>query len=132
MSIDKTKIFTGAQQSELNAVLMYRKFAELTEDEKLRKIFLEAAADEGKHAAILKKYTNKTLQPKSFQANFLGLMFRILPKKILFVLVSKGEYAGGDSYKSFVSQYPEFEEMMNDEYRHSNTFKKLSEKSEVQ
>lgn len=127
MDKDNMKLLTGAQQAELNAVLMYKKFAGLTKDEELKKIFLEAAADEGKHAAILKKYTDKTLKAQKFQADFLGVLFRIMPKKIMFVLISKGEYSGGDSYKPHVSQYPEFEEMMNDEYRHGDTFKKLAE-----
>lgn len=127
MGKDNIKMYLGAQQAELNAALMYRRFAELTGDENLKKIFLEAAADEGKHAGILKKYTNKTLTVQRFQADILGVMYRIMPKKIIFSLISKGEYSGGDSYKPYADGNPDFDEMMNDEYRHGDIFKKLSQ-----
>lgn len=126
MSSDNKNILLSAQQGEVNAVLMYREFAKITKDEKLKKIFLEAAADEGRHASILSKYTNQKLQPQKAQAKLLGIAYRLLPKKLIFFAISKGEYAGGDSYKPHLDKYPEFEEMMNDEYRHGDTFKSLT------
>lgn len=128
MADNNTKVFIGAQQAEMNAVLMYREFAKLTKNEELKKLFLEAAADEGKHASILSKYTNRKLQPKKAQAKILGIAFRLLPKKLMFSAISKGEYAGGDGYKPYVGDYPEFEQMMNDEYRHGETFAALMKK----
>lgn len=125
MTQDEKKRLLSAQQGELNAVLMYRKFASITKDEKLKKIFLEAAADEGRHASLLAKYTEEKLQPKNTMANLLGIMYRVLPKKIIFFAMYKGEYAGGDGYKPLLDKYPEFEDMRNDEYRHGNTFKNL-------
>lgn len=125
MSDNEMKALLSAQQGELNAVLMYRKFASITKNDDLKKIFLEAAADEGRHASLLAKYTNAKLQPKQAQAKLLGIMYRVLPKKIIFFAMYKGEYAGGNSYKPLISKYPEFEDMMNDEYRHGDTFKSL-------
>ena len=122
------KVFIGAQQSELNAVLMYREFAKRTKNEELKQLFLEAAADEGNHAAILSKYTNRKLQPQKFQAKMLGIAFRLFPKKLMFFAISKGEYAGGNAYKPYVKDYPEFEKMMKDEYRHGETFAGLIKK----
>ncbi len=125
MAENDMKALLSAQQGELNAVVMYRKFASITKDEKLKKIFLEAAADEGRHASILAKRTNTKLEPKMAQANLLGIMYRVLPKKIIFFAMYKGEYAGGNGYKPLIDKYPEFEDMMNDEYRHGDTFKNL-------
>lgn len=125
---DNTKAFIGAQQGEINAVLMYREFANATKNEELKKLFLEAAADECKHASILSKYTNQKLQPQKAQAKILGIAYRILPKKLIYFAISKGEYAGGNGYKPYISEYPEFEEMMNDEYRHGDTFAALMKK----
>lgn len=122
---DNMKAFLSAQQGEINAALMYRTFASSTKDEKLKRLFLDAAADEGRHANILSKYTNQKLKPQPAQAKLLGIMYKVLPKKIIFFAMYKGEYAGGNAYKPFVNDYPEFEGMMNDEYRHGDTFKNL-------
>lgn len=125
MAQDNMKVLLSAQQGEVNAVLMYREFASITKDDKLKKLFLEASADEGRHASILSKYTGQKLQPKKSQAKLLGIAYRILPKKIIFFAMYKGEYAGGDGYKPYINDYPEFEGMMNDEYRHGDTFASL-------
>ncbi|MBE6741150.1 MAG: rubrerythrin [Ruminococcaceae bacterium] len=126
MDSQDKKAFIGFQQGELNAVLMYRKFAEITKNPEWRELYLEAAKDEGRHAAILSKYTGETLQPKEFQANLLGFLYRIMPKKIVHFGVSKGEYAGGNGYRPYVGdKYPEISKMMEDEYRHGDIFKAL-------
>lgn len=125
MAEDNMKAFLSAQQGEINAALMYKTFANITKDEKLKKLFLDAAADEGKHATILSKYTNQKLKPQESQAKLLGTLYRVLPKKIIYFAMYKGEYAGGNGYKPYINDYPEFESMMNDEYRHGDTFKAL-------
>lgn len=115
----------SAQQGEVNAALMYREFARLTNDAELNKIFLDSSADEGKHAALLSKYTNQKLKPNTNQAKLLGIMYKLLPKKVIFYAMYKGEYSGGNGYKAILNEYPEFEDMMNDEYRHGNIFKNM-------
>lgn len=124
MSNDSNKLLSS-QQGEVNAALMYKEFASITKDEELKKIFLSASADEGRHASILSRYTNQKLKPKKSFARVLGIAYRILPKKAIFFAMYKGEYAGGDGYKPLINEYPELEEMMNDEYRHGDTFKSL-------
>lgn len=120
------KAFLGFQQGELNAVLMYKKFAKLTKKPEFREAYLDAARDEGRHAAIMARYTGETLQPKSFQANALGILYRILPKKLVHLGVSKGEEFGGNGYRPYVGEkYPEIEGIMNDEYKHRDIFKAL-------
>ena len=126
MNSQDRKAFIGFQQGELNAVLMYRKFAEITKNPEWKELYLEAAKDEGRHAAILSKYTGENLKPNKTQAMLLGVLYRIMPKKIVHFGVAKGEYAGGNGYKPYVKdEYPEIKGMMEDEYRHGNTFKAL-------
>ena len=126
MDNNDKKAFIAFQQGELNAVVMYRRFAEITKNPEWKKLYLEAAKDEGRHAAILSKYTEEQLQPNETQAKLLGFFYRIMPKKLVHFGVSKGEYAGGNGYKPYVGEkYPEIEGMMNDEYKHGNIFKNL-------
>lgn len=128
MAQNNKKAFLSAQQGEINAALMYRTFANMTKDDKLKAIFLDAAADEGRHASILSKYTGEKLKPNKSQAKLLGIAYKILPKKIIYFAMYKGEYAGGNGYKPYINDYPELEDMMNDEYRHGNIFKDLMNK----
>lgn len=126
MDSQDRKAFLGFQQGELNAVLMYKKFAEITKNPKYREAYLEAAKDEGRHAAIMSKYTGETLQPKALQANVLGVLYRILPKKLVHLGISKGEYFGGNGYRPYVrDEYPEIKGMMEDEYKHGDIMKNL-------
>lgn len=105
---------------------MYRKFAEITKNPIYKEAYLEAAKDEGRHAAIMGKYTGETLQPKALQANVLGVLYRILPKKLVHFGISKGEYAGGNGYRPYVrDEYPEIKGIMEDEYKHGNIMKNL-------
>ena len=127
MNPQDKRAFLGFQQGELNAVLMYRKFAEITKNPEWKKLYIEAAKDEGRHAAILSSYTGENLQPKEVQAKLLGFFYRIMPKKIVHFGVSKGEYAGGNGYKPYIGdEYPEMEGMMKDEYKHGDIFKELA------
>lgn len=126
MTEENMKAFLSAQKGEINAALMYKEFANITKDEQLKAVFLEAATDEGRHANLLSKYTNQKIQPQKSQAKFLGALYRVMPKKLMFSIVAKGECAGGDGYKPYIKDYPEFEAMMNDEYRHANIFKGLA------
>ena len=127
MNSQDKKVFLGFQQGELNASVMYRKFAEITKNPEWKELYLEAAKDEGRHAAILSRYTGETLQPNETQAKLLGAFYKVMPKKFVHSVISKGEYGGGNGYKPYVGEeYPEMQGMMEDEYRHGYTFKALS------
>ena len=52
-----------SQQGELNALLIYKRLAKITKHPKGNEVFSEIAADEGRHAAILRSYTNEVLKP---------------------------------------------------------------------
>ncbi len=129
MDLNDKKTFKSFQQGELNAVLMYRKFAEITKNSSFKEAYLEAAKDEGRHASILSKYTQENLKPNEFQAKLLGVFYRILPKKLVHYGISLGEYGGGKNYRPYNKEiYPEIEGMIKDEYKHGDMFKELSKK----
>ena len=120
--------FHSFQQGELDAVLMYRKLAELTDDAGLKQAFLDAAADEGRHAVICQKYTGKTLKPSEKLAKLVSKAYRLVPKAILLRGVAIGEYKGGDAYRPYIADYPELEKIMFDEYRHGDVMKGFAKK----
>lgn len=120
--------FRSFQQGELDAVLMYRKLAELTEDAQLKEAFLDAAKDEGRHAVICAKYSGEELKPSDKLANLVSRVYKLMPKAILLRGVAIGEYRGGDAYRPYIADYPELEKIMFDEYRHGDVMKNLAKK----
>lgn len=106
------------QQNELNAIIMYRALAECAECEAESALLLSIAADEGKHAGILRQYTNQILRPKNTMKNMILFSMRTMHKKALFLLLSRSEKTAAKLYEPFFSRYPRTKEIAADELRH--------------
>ncbi len=113
-------ILIASQQTELDAVLLYQKLAELVKDEEQKKTLLSMAADEGRHAAILKGITGAELKPKDTLAKATAAMYKIGGKKLLFPFMSEFEINSFFSYKKFFTKYPEITKIASDEIRHGH------------
>lgn len=114
-----------AQQGELDAVIVYRKLAEAADDKNSKKTFLRIAADEGKHASILKKYTHETLQAKNFKAIVVSSLYKILGSQFTLQLLEKGELKAVEGYSQLVAEFPNLGEIIRDEALHANLLKKM-------
>ena len=110
----------SAQQTELDAVLLYKKLAELSKSESDRETLLKMAADEGRHASILKGITGAMLTPSDALAKMGAAMFKVSGKKILFPFMSKFEVNSFFSYQEFFTKYPEIAKIASDEIRHGH------------
>lgn len=118
-----------AQQGELDAVLMYQKLAAKMKNEEDKKILLGLAADEGRHANIISEYTgDKSLKPKSLQANAVVFLYSLLGRKKAFTVISNGEYGAKNSYEPLIKEYSKIENILNDEIRHGDVMKELANK----
>jgi rubrerythrin len=114
-----------AQQGELDAVLLYRSLAELVKTPEEKQVFLKIASDEGKHAAILKRYTGKTLAPSKTKAFIVTTLYRVFGPKLTFGLLQKGEFEAARNYTSLVVAFPRVQEIIEDEIRHGNLVKAM-------
>lgn len=121
ISNEDMKVLIKSQQGEMDAVLMYRELAKVVKDKRDKEVFLQLAAEEGAHANVFKKYTNKTLKPKKTKAIFVPLMYKIIGKKKLYPTIAKGEYDAEKKYISVVEKFPEVQSVKEDERRHGNT-----------
>lgn len=117
---DEMKVLLKAQQGEEDAVLMYRKLAETVKDENDRKAFLRLADDEARHSAVFYAYTGKTLRPNPVKSIVVPMMYRTIGREKTYPIIAKGEYDAADKYLNIVSEYPEVEEVMNDEVHHGD------------
>ena len=121
METSTTKTLLKAQQGELDAVLMYNALADAVKDKNDADTFRRLAAEEGGHAAVFRKLTNRTLRPKKTMAVMLPLLYRVLGKKVLYPLIAKGEYSAEKTYAPVVERFPEVQSVKDDEKRHGDT-----------
>lgn len=108
------------QQTELDAVRLYQKLASLTKNEEDRKKLLSMAADEGRHAGILKGITGAQLQPSDTLANITAKFYKIGGKRFLFPFMSKFEIDSFFTYEKFFTEYPQISKIASDEIRHGH------------
>lgn len=121
ISKEEMQVLRKAQQGELDAVLMYNALAKAVKDPGDAETFRRLAAEESRHAAVFKGYTNETLQPKKTMAFFLPKLYKILGRKKLYPLIARGEYNVLRSYEPVARRFPEVESVKNDEKRHGDT-----------
>ena len=97
---DKTlKALLGAQQGELDAVLMYQSIAKKIKNEEIKALLLDSAKDEGRHASVFHKITKIDLRPKRTLAILVPILMTILGKKLVFRVIAKSEYGVKGSYE---------------------------------
>ena len=115
----KKKSLIKAQQGELDAVLLYQSLAKMAKNSDVKEKFTQIAADEGKHAAILRSYTRENLKPKNTKALLVAFIYRTLGHSYTCKLLSEGEMNSIPSYQKLVVGFPRIKEIMEDEIRHA-------------
>lgn len=120
MSKEKLNPLVIFQQSEIDAVVMYQKLAETVNEERMKEIFKKAAADEGRHAAILRLITGATLKPKNTLAVAVSSMAKVTGIGFILKFISDFEYAAGKKYLPFVRDYPQIADIIKDECTHGD------------
>ena len=104
---EEMKFLLKSQQGELDAVLMYKALANKVKKEEEAEAFRQLAADEGRHAAVLKQITKTVLKPRKNMARIMPILYSILGRKRLYRIIAQGEYAAIDKYAPFVARFPE-------------------------
>ena len=122
------KTLIKAQRGELDAVWMYKRLAKKATDEADKAAFERLAGDEARHAEVFVKHTNKKLRANPAKAIFVPLMYKLLGREKVYPIIAKGEYKAADKYKKIIADYPEVEEVMNDETIHGDVVMDLLKK----
>ena len=120
MTPKQYKELLRSQQGETNAVLMYKRLAQVVKTERERETFLQLAREEGRHASVFHAYTKQTLKPQKTMSVVLPLLYRLLGKTRLYRLIAKGEYDAAVAYEHLIADFPEVESVKNDEKRHGD------------
>ena len=125
MTDEQKKMLLRTQQGELDAVKLYQRLAEIVKHEKGKNLFLEVAADEGKHAKLFKSYTNTALKPRGIKASVVVLLYKLIGHNFVMGLLQKGELKSINVYQGLVDDFPKIQEIIDDEARHAEIAKSL-------
>lgn len=119
MNEQKIKQLIQFQQAELDAVVLYQQLAKVMNDEATTSLFLRIAADEGGHAAIIRKITQAKLTPSQSKARLVVFIYRIVGLKRLLKILSNGERKASVTYQPFIKEYPTLQQIANEELKHA-------------
>lgn len=108
-----------AQQGELDGVIIYCKLSEIVKDKDMKEKFLKIAADEGKHAAILKAYTKEVLKPKSIKAKIIITIYKAFGNNFTLKLLANGESKAAKNYNELAQDFPNIHKIIRDEEKHA-------------
>ena len=118
------KALLKAQQGELDAVLMYKKLAEVV-NEQDAVVFRQLAAEEGRHASVFHNYTKTVLEPKKAKSILIPFLYRTVGRERTYKLIADREYSAAEKYKTLVCTFEDAVSVMNDEVRHGDMVKAL-------
>ncbi len=124
------KVLLKAQQGELDAVLMYNALSKVAKLQKDKDTFRQLAKEEGHHASVFHKLTQREIAPKHTKEILLPILYKILPRCVLYLAIAQGEYAAVKTYATVAEKFPEVESVKNDEKRHGDTVKGLLNKEQ--
>ncbi len=120
MDRNEMKTLLKAQQGELDAVLMYNALADKVRDAQDAETFRRLAAEEGRHAAVFRNLTGRTLRPKKTLAVLVPVLYRLIGRKRLYPVIARFEYAAAKTYEPVTAVFPEAQSVKDDEKRHGD------------
>lgn len=114
-----------AQQGEMDAVVLYRRLADLVNDAEKKKTLFKIAADEGKHAAILRRYTGEVLKAREGKSIAVAVLYKIFGLNFTLRLLSIGESRAAKEYALFTEDFPNIKEIVEDEALHGEVIRTM-------
>lgn len=120
------------QQNEITEFCVYTKVASFVKDEANKKVLLQIAGEEKKHAEIWSEYTNVQLKPKKLKVLWFSILSKILGYTFALKLMEKGEDNASASYAKLINEVPEAEQISKDEERHEQELLQLLDEERLQ
>jgi VIT1/CCC1 family predicted Fe2+/Mn2+ transporter len=113
------QIYT-AQKSEITEYHIYSNIAELVKDKKNKKVILDIANEELRHAKFWQTITKKDIKPDRWKIFKFTLIARFLGFTFAIKLMEKGEEQAQVNYMEIAEYIPEAEQIAKDEEKHEN------------
>lgn len=112
------QIILGMQQGEITEYHIYTNIAATLKDEANKKVLLQIAAEEKRHAEIWEKYTGKKVAPVKSRIIYYTLLAKIFGYTFALKLMEKGEDLASHTYKELIAEVPIAETIAADEDAH--------------
>ncbi len=113
------QIYT-AQKSEITEYHIYSNIAELVKDKKNKKVILDIANEELRHAKFWQTITKKDIKPDRWKIFKFTLIARFLGFTFAIKLMEKGEEQAQVNYMEIAEYIPEAEQIAAEEEKHEN------------
>jgi VIT1/CCC1 family predicted Fe2+/Mn2+ transporter len=113
------QIYT-AQKNEITEYHIYSNIAELVKDKKNKKVLLDIANEELRHAKFWQTITKKDIKPNRWKIFKFTLIARFLGYTFAIKLMEKGEEQAQVNYTEIAEYIPEAEQIAEDEEKHEN------------
>ena len=126
------KLVMAMQIGEVTESIIYRNVAKWVKDEHNRKVLLQIASEEERHANIWKQYTKVEAKPRYLRIFFFTLLARILGFTFALKLMERGEGDASKIYESFSAEIPEAKKIAQDEDRHEQQLIELLDEERLQ
>lgn len=114
-----------AQQGELDSIVFYRRLADLVEDKECSKKLFKIASNEGRHAAILRRYTGEVLRANEGKALAIVILYKIFGLKFVLKVLSRGELRASKRYSLFMEEFPNVQEIIEDKISHEKLMRAM-------
>ncbi|WGS65830.1 VIT1/CCC1 transporter family protein [Marinitoga aeolica] len=118
------------QKNEITEYHVYKKLAKRIKG-KNGKVLEEISKDEFKHYNIMKKYTEKDVQPNNFLVFWYVLLSYIFGLTFALNAMEKGEEKAQANYEEIKNYVPEFEEIIKDENEHEKKLLGLIDEEKI-
>lgn len=106
------------QKDEMTSSIIYMRFAKHMKDMKNRKILMQIATDENKHAQVWKKYTHRNVRPNRFKILWYLFLTYMLGYTFVVKLLENEEYSGAHGLECVKQEIPEVYRIIEQEKEH--------------
>ncbi|MBN1695779.1 VIT1/CCC1 transporter family protein [candidate division WOR-3 bacterium] len=113
------QIYT-AQKNEITEYHIYSNIARLVKEQKNKKVILDIANEELRHAKFWQTITKKDIKPDRWQIFKFTLIARFLGFTFAIKLMEKGEEQAQVNYMEIAEYIPEAEQIAEEEEKHEN------------
>ncbi|MEM3374689.1 MAG: VIT1/CCC1 family protein [Candidatus Woesearchaeota archaeon] len=119
-----------AQKNEITEHFIYLNLAKRSKDNYNKKTLEKLSNDELKHYNILKKHSNKDVQPDKFKIFLYSFLAKIFGISFAIRLMEKGEQYAQKLYET--QKHEDFKTLLKDEHNHENALINILKDSRIE
>jgi len=130
---DKTlQMIASLQQNEVTERQIYLNLAQRVKKESDQATLRRIAGEEGKHAEIWRRYTNKQLKPQWWKVWFYTIVSYILGYTFTIKIMERGEITAQANYGQLIAEVPEAERILKEEEEHEGALIAILDEDRLQ